>query len=417
MESQYQSNVGQIKSKKNNSVLANNKVDVNIHVGDLKVQCERRVDKVKGHEQKGDGKVQNNRFKGTSNYTMPEMEALYGRIEEERDKLCHIIEIKRLLEDETKDETEIINSLQMLRIIVQSIEDLKATTIGRTVRNLQWHESKKISHIAKEVTSAFKRMVMQQLEDNFNLSVRTKGHDPPTSLDEYVLPTPPMDKGIPMVHMPPEEFTTFFDELDDDGNPIISNKIKKVHKNKINQPTENKREIQLLNTSEGSALTGTTRVHKEKQELMGNLKSPKISRPSQGISEAEMKHEYGRNPSTKTKRKHEIQPYSLSQCNGKQKVEVDVNNERRTQMNKDKVNQRSNSGSTQSRGSSSDAAIMEEKLENSKRKLHQGYLQHEKARRYTKLIVAGICDVPKDKDRCSSSRWRCNNNQRNYRNL
>ncbi|XP_019457638.1 PREDICTED: probable mediator of RNA polymerase II transcription subunit 26b [Lupinus angustifolius] len=327
---------------------------------------------------------------------------------EECDKLSHIKEIKRLLEDETKDETEIINSLQMLRIIVQSIEDLKATTIGRTVRNLQCHGSKKISHIAKEVTSAFKGIVRQHLEDNFNLSVRTKGHDPPTSLDEYVLPTPPMDRGIPMVHIPPEEFTTFFDELDDDGNPIISNKIKTVHKNKINQITENTREIRLLNTSEGSALIGTARLHKEKEELMDNLKKPKISRPSQGISEAEMKHEYGRNPSTKTKRKHEIQPlntkHSLSQCYGKQKVEVDVNNERRIQMKKDKVNQRSNSGSTQSRGSSSDAAIMEEKLENSKRKLHQGYLQHEKARRNTKLIVAGICDIPKDK--CSSSRWR-----------
>ncbi|KAK7290757.1 hypothetical protein RIF29_05416 [Crotalaria pallida] len=192
----HQPNVGK-------TLFSNNKLHVDGNAGDLKILGAKKTERV---EEQRRNLVQRKRSR-RSNYTMHEIEAMYHKIEEETDKIDHILEIKKILVDKTNKgvrEADIVNSLQMLRILVLSVEDLKVTGIGSTVSNLQCHESRKISQTAKMVNGIFEGMVKKRIEENAVLPERK----PRTALDEDALPTPPMDDGIPIVSMPPEEFST-----------------------------------------------------------------------------------------------------------------------------------------------------------------------------------------------------------------
>ncbi|KAL2320629.1 hypothetical protein Fmac_029598 [Flemingia macrophylla] len=91
-------------------------------------------------------------FEQTSNYTIEEIEEVYGKIEEERHNIHHILEIKEVLvNSENKTETEMTVSLQKLALIIVSLEDLMVTGIGTVVSSLQLHWSKKVIREAKMV--------------------------------------------------------------------------------------------------------------------------------------------------------------------------------------------------------------------------------------------------------------------------
>ncbi|KAK7336428.1 hypothetical protein VNO77_16969 [Canavalia gladiata] len=295
---------------------------------------------------------------------MDETEELLDKIEGDQRNISHILEIKELL----------INY------------ENEVTNIGTTVRDLQLHWSRRVIREAQRVVDIFKKIIEEQIDETAYLLQRTKGHGSPTTLDEHVLFNPPTE-GFPIGNIPKLDFTRYFEDIDDDGNPIIHS-----HEKQINPSTEYNKEMKLQLSGEESDFIST--IQKEKQELIEKLISQKNYAPSHKNWKIEMTCAGQRYPPiTQNKRKLELQygedsestPIKKRKKNAstessvkwnnrrycrpsdtecslqrfrKHKKQIEAENERKTSKDKDKdkdkdidkVHQRSNAGSRQLEG-------------------------------------------------------------------
>ncbi|XP_020238646.1 uncharacterized protein LOC109817726 [Cajanus cajan] len=178
----------------------------------------------------------------------------------------------------------------------------------------------------------------------------------------------------------------FFEDIDDNGNPIIHKcESKEFHECQIN-PSENSTELT------GSSVFIST-IHKQKQDLIekligpneGHIYIPVTKRKQESIlkdslcnpSKKRQKHEREESIEKRKNNKMSYRPsdtqFSLKRF-ANHREQKNSNNDRNTvKKDEQKV------GPSHSRLTSDDAAKIEEKLENSKRKLHQGYQAHERA--------------------------------------
>ncbi|QHN83868.1 putative mediator of RNA polymerase II transcription subunit 26b [Arachis hypogaea] len=319
----------------------------------------------------------------TSNYTIEETEELGNRIEDEYHNIRHILEIKERLYNHHKE----------------------ATNIRPTVNVLQYHWSRKVTEAARKTTNIFKRIIKDCDADYAALSERSSEcPESSTLLDENALPIPPMDEGALVCTMPPSELLTFFEELDEDGNPKVSSEPEKPHESKKRRiPTteeKNKMEVQQP-TNEGSASIRRNKLRKRKQQQITIANNPRDFRPSHNSSGVDMIHGRQRKLTTaENKRKVELplrQELSESFPIIKlQKSALKEPNEKTNSLENDKkkAHDRSNSALK------CQASDLDEKLEISKKKLHQRYQAHEKRRRIIKYIP-DIQHIPRDASRRS----------------
>ncbi|KAG4927760.1 hypothetical protein JHK82_053454 [Glycine max] len=350
-----------------------------------------------------------------SNYSMEEIEEVYDKVEEERRNINHILEIKELLvNNENETEKEITVRLQKLALIVVSLEDLMVTDILTTVSGLLLHRSKEVIREARRVFEKFKRIIEDQVDENADLSsegnndkvavyiARTKGQNPPTILDEHVLCNPPMDEGFPLGNYIPDlDFTTFFEDIDDDGNPIIHNHGgQKFDESQINPTREDNEEL--------ASAASITAIKRQKQILINRVViSPKNHTTPHKKNEINEGHGYPSIKETKVELllKQDLQPPTKKlqnhvrgwKCNkmsynrpsdtqfslqrfAKQRQQTECNNDRKIKKDENKFHQRSTVGRPRlhSRGTSNDAAKKEKKHETLKRKVHEGYQAHER---------------------------------------
>ncbi|KAL9331454.1 hypothetical protein ACSQ67_001064 [Phaseolus vulgaris] len=336
-------------------------------------------------------------FEERSNYSIEEIEEVYGKIEEERQNINHILEIKELLlNNENGTETEITAWLQMLAFIVVSLEDLMVTDIGTIVSGLQLHWSKKVTREAKRVVQKFKRIIEDHIDENADHSARNKRQDPPTNLDEPLLLNPPMDEGFSLANIPNVDFTTvnIFEDIDDNGNSINHHhQSKEFDETQINPSTENNTE------HTGASLTS---IQKQKLKLINMLTCPELhTTPHKKLAIINGSQidspiiQYSQPaPSTKGQkyvRKQKWKSYhsrpsdtqfSLQRFAAEQRKHTHSNNNNREVVKKDENevhHQRSNVAPTlHSQGTSDAAEKMAEKLETSKKKLQEGYRAHQR---------------------------------------
>ncbi|XP_057738832.1 probable mediator of RNA polymerase II transcription subunit 26b isoform X2 [Arachis stenosperma] len=310
-------------------------------------------------------------------------------------------------------ETEIVNLLRVLSLIVQSVGEIHATNIRPTVNVLQYHWSRKVTEAALKTTNIFKRIIKDCDADYAALSERSSEcPESSTLLDENALPIPPMDEGALVCTMPPSELLTFFEELDEDGNPKVSNETEKPHESKKRRiPTtqeKNKMEVQQP-TNEGSASIRRNKLRKRKQQQITIANNSRDFRPSHNSSGVDMIHGRQRkSTTTENNRKVELplrqelsesfpiikhQKSALKEPNEKtNSLENDIKTQNKN--DKKKAHDRSNSALK------CQASDLDEKLEISKKKLHQRYQAHEKRRRIIKYIP-DIQPIPRDASRSS----------------
>ncbi|XP_016180506.2 probable mediator of RNA polymerase II transcription subunit 26b isoform X1 [Arachis ipaensis] len=239
-------------------------------------------------------------------------------------------------------------------------------------------------YLIKYHCSIFKRIIKDCDADYAALSERSSEcPESSTLLDENALPIPPMDEGALVCTMPPSELLTFFEELDEDGNPKVSSEPEKPHESKKRRiPTteeKNKMEVQQP-TNEGSASIRRNKLRKRKQQQITIANNPRDFRPSHNSSGVDMIHGRQRKLTTaENKRKVELplrQELSESFPIIKlQKSALKEPNEKTNSLENDKkkAHDRSNSALK------CQASDLDEKLEISKKKLHQRYQAHEKS--------------------------------------
>ncbi|KAG4396171.1 hypothetical protein GLYMA_19G127875v4 [Glycine max] len=211
-----------------------------------------------------------------------------------------------------------------------------------------------------------------------------------------------MDEGFPLGNYIPDlDFTTFFEDIDDDGNPIIHNHGgQKFDESQINPTREDNEEL--------ASAASITAIKRQKQILINRVViSPKNHTTPHKKNEINEGHGYPSIKETKVELllKQDLQPPTKKlqnhvrgwKCNkmsynrpsdtqfslqrfAKQRQQTECNNDRKIKKDENKFHQRSTVGRPRlhSRGTSNDAAKKEKKHETLKRKVHEGYQAHER---------------------------------------
>ncbi|CBI32806.3 unnamed protein product, partial [Vitis vinifera] len=313
-----------------------------------------------------------------SNYSYGEAEALTDEIEEETQIAGEVLRIREILEH-SKDESDsvLFDSLRRLQLMVLSVDNLKATEIGKAVNGLRKHGSKQIRQLARTLIDEWKDMVDEWVNATAAIAEGTPDSVNPSVVDddddEEGLPFPPMDELSFLTTQPTSlELSQFFDGMDDDGNPR--------NNGEFNRNRENGRKPALENQN----------ISKRKQQLPDEA-NVRPNRPSNTDSGP------GRPP--------------------KPGVGQKVNNETKFLQKSDKpaIHRKPVVGQ-QDKSKSSEEDTIQVKLEAAKRKLHERYQQAEDAKRQRTIQVMELQDLPKQGLGHRNPHIRHGNNNRHWAN-
>ncbi|KAF8395741.1 hypothetical protein HHK36_019692 [Tetracentron sinense] len=304
-----------------------------------------------------------------SNCSDDELEALTEEIEDESEIVGEVLRIKGILAN-SQDESNgvLFDSLRRLQLMALSVDILKATEIGKAVNGLRKHGSKEIGNLVRTLIDEWKNIVDEWVSAAAAIAEGSPDSVNPSVVDdEEGLPSPPMDDGVffatQAISM---EFSQFFDGMDDDGNPRNSGEINKNRENGRKSSMENHNIIKRKQLPHEANEVIKDKMGQQKKQV-AVIKQTKPSNTESGP---------GKPP----------KPSSLQKTNNETKFQQKLGNVA--------VQKRQLAGQ-QDKSKCSDEVSVQMKLEASKRKLHQGYLQADNAKKQRTIQVMELCDLPK----------------------
>ncbi|KAF9592158.1 hypothetical protein IFM89_012587 [Coptis chinensis] len=312
-----------------------------------------------------------------SNYSYHEAEALTEMLEEENQTIDEVDRIKAILENsEDVTTSALLDSLTRLQLMDITVQTLLSTDIGKAVSAFRKHHIKEISRLSRSLVSAWKSLISEWVVAT---EASKDSNDSPDSVkpavmdeEEYGLPSPPLDEGL---FFAPEansmELSKFFDGIDEDGN-LDSGRNANANGRK---PMLDRRTIKNENRN---VQKRESSFHREENIL-----------PKDDKNRSMVKHE---NSIKQTKPSNND---SRFQKPSKLGLEAKPNNEVKLQKQLDTVRTQRKPVSDQSDKSNSPGLVLDQKLELSKRKLHQGYQQAENAKKQRTIQVMELHDLPK----------------------
>ncbi|KAK4786626.1 hypothetical protein SAY86_010459 [Trapa natans] len=279
-----------------------------------------------------------------SNYSYGEAEALTDEIEEESKVFEEVMRIKEILFNSHEEETG----------------------IGKAVNPLRKHRSKDVSRLAQALISGWKTLVDDYYKATPVIAAPESTPDsvknPSTIEDEEEgLPSPPMDEAFLATQQTGqiEVFQEkFFDGMDDDGNPQTGGLFTKNRDNGVRRSLEKQK----------GHLTGSYMKEDGGLCIKKGGSIMKTGRPIKA------------NP----------RPVRQADLNSEQKINKEMN----LQLKK------SNAAPIQKRqleNQQNNEAAVQMKLEATKRKLQESYLQVEKAKKQRTVQVMDFHELPKQK--------------------
>lgn len=349
-----------------------------------------------------------------SNYSYGEAEALTDEIEEETQIAGEVLRIREILEH-SKDESDsvLFDSLRRLQLMVLSVDNLKATEIGKAVNGLRKHGSKQIRQLARTLIDEWKDMVDEWVNATAAIAEGTPDSVNPSVVDddddEEGLPFPPMDELSFLTTQPTSlELSQFFDGMDDDGNPRNNGEFNRNRENGRKPALENqnisKRKQQL--PDEANGVTKDKGQQIKKQEPV--VKSNKPINTQSG---------FGRPQEILVRPNRPSNTDSGPGRPPKPGVGQKVNNETKFLQKSDKpAIQRKPVVGQQDKSKSSEEDTIQVKLEAAKRKLHERYQQAEDAKRQRTIQVMELQDLPKQGLGHRNPHIRHGNNNRHWAN-
>ncbi|KAL7599183.1 hypothetical protein Lser_V15G26032 [Lactuca serriola] len=322
-----------------------------------------------------------------SNYSYGDAEALTDEIEEESQMFDEVMRIKEIVDNSPDESTfDICNSLRKLQLMNLSVETLKATEIGKSVNVLRKHASKDVRQIAKVLIEVWKRMVDEWVKATTKVTVSeaTPESMNPSVLDEEEgLPSPPLDD---LAFLNPHAMSLelsekFFDGMDDYGNLRKSAESNKNRDNNRKPPVE-KQNITKL--KEQKPLNGPTMARKEDRD--SNV----------------MKQQTG------------VKPTRPPVANLAPRIKP---NDRKLQNPEKPTLQKRPIAHQQRKPWRANEESVQDKLEETKRKLQERYQQAENAKRQRTIQVMELHDLPKQEvqvDRKNQQMRPGNNHNRHW---
>lgn len=313
-----------------------------------------------------------------------EAEALNDIIEEERLIVQDMYRIKHnLLNSEDLSSSEILDSLRRLRLMDVSVQTLETTSIGTAVTPLRKHPRKEIAKLARDLVKSWKSLITEYITVTEAAKVSNDNDSPDsvkppaTDEEECGLPSPPLEEGIFFATdaFAPGgssiEFSKFFDGLDDDGN------------------------LDSRSDDDGSAqnvVTETKNTRRDDNSVQN--RKPQFSReqaghPKDTKSQPMAKHE------TVIKQTKPSDSDLRSRKPLKGGFEQKANNEVRLQQKLDPPSMQKKPVHGEPAKPKPTENQLDQKLENAKRKLHQGYQQAENAKKQRTIQVMDLQDIPK----------------------
>ncbi|KAK4770844.1 hypothetical protein SAY87_031376 [Trapa incisa] len=302
-----------------------------------------------------------------SNYSYGEAEALTDEIEEESKVFEEVMRIKEILFNSHEEpESSLYESLRRLQLMALTVGTLKETGIGKAVNPLRKHRSKDVSRLAQALISGWKTLVDDYYKATPVIAAPESTPDsvknPSTIEDEEEgLPSPPMDEAFLATQQTGqiEVFQEkFFDGMDDDGNPQTGGLFTKNRDNGVRRTLEKQK----------GHLTGSYMKEDGGLCIKKGGSIMKTGRPIKA------------NP----------RPVRQADLNSEQKINKEMN----LQLKK------SNAAPIQKRqleNQQNNEAAVQMKLEATKRKLQESYLQVEKAKKQRTVQVMDFHELPKQK--------------------
>ncbi|XP_057983424.1 probable mediator of RNA polymerase II transcription subunit 26b [Malania oleifera] len=310
-----------------------------------------------------------------SNYSYGEAEALTDEIEEERRIVGEVLRIKEIFQNSQDEPQSVLyESLRKLQLMALTVDTLEATEIGKAVNDLRKHGSVQIRQLARKLIIVWKGMVDQWMNaTNQTIAERTPDSVNPSVVDDEEedegLPSPPMDDiYFATTQTATMDISQFFDEMDDDGNPRNSGECIKNHENGRKPSIEKPHVPKLKQQPPNEANV----IAKDNGQLM--------KRP-----EAVMKTNKPSN--TECGPGRPMKP--------KSSVQQKVNHETKCQQKQEKVANQRRLLAAQQNIKCKDEEELQQKLEVTKRKLHERYQEVENAKKQRTIQVMELHDLPK----------------------
>ncbi|KZV47566.1 putative mediator of RNA polymerase II transcription subunit 26b-like [Dorcoceras hygrometricum] len=214
-----------------------------------------------------------------SHCSFGDAEALTDELDEEFKVIEEVLRIKEILDNREEESVEVLfDSLRRLQLMCVSLETLKVTDIGKSVKVLQKHASKEIQNLVTELMEDWRIMIDAWVESTAAITGSGEAETESvkmTSEEDGGLPSPPLDEGALFTTTASMELSRFFDGMDDDeilGNSGTSTK---------NQ--NNSRKLTLKNPISSSIPPNNRKVEQKKcQEVILKKQTLKPNRPQNG---------------------------------------------------------------------------------------------------------------------------------------
>ncbi|XP_073157427.1 probable mediator of RNA polymerase II transcription subunit 26b [Henckelia pumila] len=339
-----------------------------------------------------------------NNWSFGDAEALTDEIDEEFKVFDEVLRIKEILGNKDEESVELLfDSLRRLQLMHISLETLKVTHIGKSVKVLQKHASKDIQNLVAALMEEWRIMIDAWMKATTAITRSGEAETESVKMtaeeeeeeEEGGLPSPPLDEGAFFTTTASMELSKFFDGMDDDGNLGNSGAFNKNQENSRELSLE-KTDIQKLKLKDpgNSSFPPTSRKVEKKENQETTLKKQMLepNRPQNGECRLAKPKLHcietrldGRNPQSNQSRPMKPNPALQP------RVESNI-----------KIQQKPDTGTIQKKPMSpkqkldfNNEASVQMKLEVAKRKLQECYQAVENAKKRRTIQVVELHDLPK----------------------
>ncbi|XP_073158061.1 probable mediator of RNA polymerase II transcription subunit 26b [Henckelia pumila] len=336
-----------------------------------------------------------------NNWSFGDAEALTDEIDEEFKVFDEVLRIKEILGNKDEEPVELLfDSLRRLQLMHISLETLKVTHIGKSVKVLQKHASKDIQNLVAALMEEWRIMIDAWMKATTAITRSGEAETESVKMtaeeeEEGGLPSPPLDEGAFFTTTASMELSKFFDGMDDDGNLGNSGAFNKNQENSRELSLE-KTDIPKLKLKDpgNSSIPPTSRKVEKKENQEATLKKQMLepNRPQNGecplakpkphCTESRLD---GRKPPSNQSRPMKPKPALQP------RVESNI-----------KIQQKSDTGTIQKKPMPpkqkldfNNEALVQMKLEVAKRKLQECYQAVENAKKRRTIQVVELHDLPK----------------------
>ncbi|XP_073269168.1 probable mediator of RNA polymerase II transcription subunit 26b [Primulina huaijiensis] len=392
----------------------NNGNNAKSRTGESKDTEESKVNNNRGGDDYDESRrAMNANWNHVSNCSFGDAEALTDEIDEEFKVFEEVLRIKEILDNKDEESVEVLfDSLRRLQLMHVSLETLKVTDIGKSVKVLQKHASKDIQNLVTALMEDWRIMVDAWVKATAAITGSGEAETESVKMstaeeEEGGLPSPPLDEGAFFTTTASMELSKFFDGMDDDGN--LGN-IAAFNKNQENSRklSLGKRDVpkpKLKNPGNTSILPNGRKVEKKKNQevaLKKQILEPnklqngksQLAKPKPHYIESRLakpKPHYienglaRQNPPTNQsmpmRPKPAMQPRVKSNINIQQKPDIGTI-QKKPMPPKQKLD-------------FNNEASLQMKLEVAKRKLQECYQAAENAKKQRTIQVVELHDLPK----------------------